>query len=48
MRDYCDGINRRDALRVGAGAFGLTLESVLRRRAAAAEKGIDNRRDDVS
>ena len=48
MRDYCDGINRRDALRVGAGAFGLTLESVLRRRAAAAEKGIDNGRDDVS
>ncbi|MCX7407713.1 MAG: DUF1501 domain-containing protein [Planctomycetales bacterium] len=48
MRDYCDGINRRDALRVGAGAFGLTLESLLRRQAAATEKGIDNRRDDVS
>ena len=48
MRDYCDGINRRDALRVGAGAFGLTLESVLRGQAAAVEKGIDNRRDDVS
>ncbi len=48
MRDYCDGINRRDALRVGAGVFGLTLESVLRRQAAAMEKGIDNRRDDVS
>ena len=48
MRDYCDGINRRDALRVGAGAFGLSLEGVLRRRAAAAEKGTDNRRDDVS
>ena len=48
MRDYCDGIIRRDALRVGAGAFGLTLESVLRRRAAAAENGTDNRRDDVS
>ena len=48
MRDYCDGLNRRDALRVGAGAFGLTLESVLRRQAEAVEKGIDNRRDDVS
>ena len=48
MRDYCDGLNRRDALRVGAGAVGLTLESVLRRRAAAADKGTDNRRDDVS
>ena len=48
MRDYCAGLTRRDALRVGAGAFGLTLESLLRRQAAATEKGIDNRRDDVS
>ena len=48
MRDYCDGINRRDALRVGGAAFGLTLESVLRRQVAAVEKGTDNRRDDVS
>ncbi len=48
MRDYCDGINRRDLLRVGGAAFGLSLEGVLRRQAEAAEKGIDNRRDDVS
>jgi uncharacterized protein (DUF1501 family) len=48
MRDYCDGINRRDALRVGTAAFGLSLESVLRRQAAAAESGTENRRDDVS
>ena len=48
MRDYCDGINRRDALRAGAGAFGLTLQSLLQRQATAAEKGTDNRRDDVS
>lgn len=48
MRDYCDGINRRDALRIGAGALGLTLQSLLQRQASAAEKGIDNRRDDVS
>ena len=46
MRDYCDGINRRDALRIGAGALGLTLQSLLQRQASAAEKGIDNRRDD--
>ncbi len=48
MRHYCDSVTRRDALRVGAGAFGLTLESVLRRQAAAVEQEMDNRRDDVS
>ena len=48
MRNYCDSVTRRDALRVGAGAFGLSLQSLLQRQASAAEKGIDNRHDDVS
>ena len=34
----CDGVTRRDAIRVGAlTALGLTLPELLRRRAAAAE-----------
>ena len=48
MPHFCDGINRRDLLRVGTAAFGLSLESVLRRQAVAAEKGSENRNDDVS
>ena len=48
MRNYCDGINRRNLLRVGTAAFGLSLESVLQRQAVAAEKGSENRNDDVS
>ena len=48
MPHFCDGINRRDLLRVGTAAFGLSLESVLRRQAVAAEKGSENRSDEVS
>jgi uncharacterized protein (DUF1501 family) len=37
---FCDGLARRDFLRVGtAGLFGLTLPALLRRQARAAEKG---------
>jgi hypothetical protein len=40
----CDGVPRRDALRVGAlTALGLTLPGFLRRRAAAGEKVANNR-----
>jgi hypothetical protein len=38
QREFCDGVSRRDFLRVGAlgaGAFGLTLADVLRLQAAA-------------
>ncbi len=48
MPHFCDGINRRDLLRVGTAAFGLSLESLLRRQAVATEKGSENRNDDVS
>src|SRR5438477_5502375 len=37
---FCDGIARRDFLRVGtAGLFGLTLPAILERQARAADKG---------
>jgi hypothetical protein len=37
---FCDGLARRDFLRVGtAGLFGLTLPNLLKRQARAAEKG---------
>ncbi len=38
---FCDGIARRDFLRVGtAGLFGLTLPALLERQARAADKGL--------
>ncbi len=44
---FCDGIGRRDFLRIGtAGLFGLTLPALLARQAHAAEKGSPSR--DVS
>src|SRR5437764_10684497 len=36
---YCDGISRRNFLRVGAFGAGLTLADVLRARAAGAAQG---------
>jgi Protein of unknown function (DUF1501) len=51
MRHYCDGLTRRDALRVGAAVvpgFGLTLTELLHRRSLAAESGAANSRDEVA
>lgn len=50
-RGFCDGIERRDFLRVGgAGLFGasLTLPGLLERQAAAAEQGVSNAKNDRS
>lgn len=45
---FCDGVSRRDLLKVGAlGLGGLTLPGLLRARAAAAAEGKDVRRTSV-
>jgi uncharacterized protein (DUF1501 family) len=42
FREYCDGVSRRDFLRVGAlGAMGLSLSGYLRYAAAAPSKAVD-------
>lgn len=49
-RHYCDGLSRRDALKIGMAAapgFSLMLNDLLLRRAAAEQKGAGGR-DDVS
>lgn len=48
---FCDGVTRRDLLRVGVAAgtgFGLSLEALTRSQAHAAESGTVNSRDNVS
>ena len=50
-RSFCDGMTRRDSLRIGVAAgtgFGLTLDELIRRQAQAAESGAANPRDNVS
>lgn len=52
-RQFCDGVTRRSALRIGAATglgFGLTLDALLRRQAHAAEVdgSTTNQRDGVS
>jgi hypothetical protein len=50
-RSFCDGLTRRDALRIGVAAgagFGLTLNSMLMRQANAAGINAENSRSDVS
>lgn len=45
---FCDGVSRRDLLKVGAlGLGGMTLPALLRARAAAAAEGRDVRRTSV-
>jgi hypothetical protein len=50
-RRFCDGLSRRDALRIGAATapgFSLTLDQLLQRKAVAANPGSTNDRDNVS
>lgn len=46
MTHYCDGLKRRDALKIGAGLFGLSLSRILESQARAAAGGQSP--DDVS
>lgn len=50
-RHFCDGVTRRDTLRIGVAAgagFGFSLDGLLRGQARAAESGVANPRDNVS
>lgn len=51
LRRFCDGLSRRNALRIGLAAapgFSLTLNELLSRQASGAESGSANGRDNVS
>lgn len=50
-RTFCDGVTRRDMLRIGVAAgtgFGISLDALLRSQVQAAESGTANPRDNVS